>query len=93
MTPAPALVLYPENILRDVRHAQHRLTRLTHHRVLDHLRPVVHSAAAVTREALNGAGRPASWAVSNPLTAVSLALGAGVLVAATIRVRHQQTNG
>lgn len=93
MPPAPALILYPDNILRDVRHAQYRLTRLTHHRVLDHLRPVVRSVATVTREALTGAGRPASWAASNPFTAVSLALGAGVLVAATIRVRQQQTNG
>ncbi|WP_050026814.1 hypothetical protein [Verrucomicrobium sp. BvORR034] len=93
MIPVPALVLYPDNIRRDVRHAQHHLTRLTNHRLLDHMRPVVRSFAAVTRDTLTGAGRPASWVATNPLAAASLALGAGVLVAAAIRVRHQQTNG
>lgn len=93
MTPAPALDLYPENILRDVRHAQRRLIRLTQHRVLDHLRPVVRSVAAVTRDTLSGPVRPRVWISSNPLIAASLALGTGILVAATLRVRHQQTNG
>lgn len=93
MTPAPALALYPDNVIRDVRHAQHRLTRFTHHRVLDHVRPMVRSVAAVTRDSLTGPGRPVTWFSSSPIAAVSLALGAGVLIAAAIQVRHQQTNG
>lgn len=93
MTPAPALDVYPENILRDVRHAQHRLIRLTRHRVLDHLRPMVRSVAAVTRDTLAGPGRPGFWISSNPLVAASLALGTGILFAAALRVRHQQMNG
>lgn len=93
MTPAPALELYPENVLRDVRHAQRRLIRLTQHRVLDHLRPVVRSVAAVTRDTLARRGRPGFWISSNPLIAASLALGTGILFTAALRVRHQQTHG
>ncbi|WP_009963631.1 hypothetical protein [Verrucomicrobium spinosum] len=93
MIPAPALVLYPDNIRRDVRHARHRLTRLTNHRLLDHMRPIARTIAAITRETLTGVARPASWVSSHPLAATGLAAGAGFLVAAAIRTRPQQTNG
>ena len=93
MIPVPALALYPDNIRRDLHHATHRLTQLTHHRVLDHLRPFVRSVAAIARETLTGASRPGSWVSSNPLAVAGLAVGAGILVAAAIRTRPQQTNG
>lgn len=94
MTPAPTfVVLFPDNIRRDLRHTHHRIARLTNRRLLDHMRPMVRSIAAVTRDTLTGTGRPVSWVSSNPLAAASLALGAGLLVAVAIQVRHQQTNG